>query len=84
MVRFAPSESVEEEAALKFSRKELINSVFDFSRVGLRITSAPAVITFPVERIHLEAILLWGSSFFLSFGSSDSGVSMVVKYNETN
>lgn len=48
-----------EEAALKFSRRELTSSVFDFSRVGFRITSAPAVMMLPVERIHFVVILLY-------------------------
>lgn len=52
-----------EEAALKFSRRELTSSVFDFSRVGFRITSAPAVMMLPVERIHFVVILLY--CFFL-------------------
>lgn len=50
------AEVEDEDAALKFSRSELTSSVFDFSSVGLRITSAPAVMMLPVERMHFVFI----------------------------
>lgn len=56
-----------EEAALKFSRRELMSSVFDFSRVGFRITSAPAVIMLPVDRMYLVAIFSSEGGFFYMY-----------------
>jgi hypothetical protein len=44
------------EAAFRFSRKELTNSVFDFSIVGFRMTCAPAVMMLPVLKMHRVAI----------------------------